>query len=264
MARLRQCRQAGHNNGIRTASAGSTLNRPLAAHSGILLRICHLAHMLHPPPAHPTCHQVVTMSAASSETPTVTKDTTTRHLELPQTRLRRRRVATLLPCSLPLVSVVSQLVPSLAINSVFLFSRYDNSITPNIFQPTTATMRTSSSHTLLLQRPPLLLRVATELTPVTELIPPMALLHHQILMRTTQPLQNLLQFQPMMKTVAPFQVATVSLWKRSARSSSRRRRRIKRNSRRTTRTNRDGFVCSIGWSAFKYIFTSVTAGISLH
>jgi hypothetical protein len=82
----------------------------------------------------------------------------------------------------------------------------------------TVTTRASSSHTLLHLRLPLLLQVAMVLTQVTGLIPLMAHLPHQILMQTTQPLRSLLQFQLMTRTVAPSQVATVSLWRRSARS----------------------------------------------
>ena len=124
MVRPHRCHRAGLSNGIRTASDGSTLSKQLVARNGTLPRICPLVPMRHPQQAHPTCRQPVMMSAACSATPTATRDTTTRSLELPRTRLRRRR-AILVPCSPPLVSEVSQPVPSLAINLVCCFCVYN-------------------------------------------------------------------------------------------------------------------------------------------
>jgi len=100
----------------------------------------------------------------------------------------------------------------------------------------------------LQRRLPQLLQVATVLTLVTGLIPPMALLPQQTLMTmiTIRPLRSPLPFPPMTPTVTPSQVVTVSPWRRSARSSSRRRRSIRRNSKRTTTTKCRTFGRSIG------------------
>jgi hypothetical protein len=105
-------------------------------------------------------------------------------------------------------------------------------IVANNSKATTAMTRNISSHMPLQRRRPQLLQAATVLTP------DMALLLQQILMRMTRPLLNLPQFPPMTQTVTPFQVVTVSPWRRSARRSSRRRRSIKRNSRRITMIRR--------------------------
>lgn len=102
-------------------------------------------------------------------------------------------------------------------------------------------MRASNSRMLLHLRLLLRLQVATALTLVTERILLMVRLLHRILMRTTRPLKNLPQSQPMTRTAPPSQVAIGSLWRRSARNSSKRRRLIKKNLKRTTRTNRGGF-----------------------
>lgn len=64
---------------------------------------------------------------------------------------------------------------------------------------------------------------------------------HRIPMRTLQPSKNLHQFLLTTQMAPPSQVATVSLWRRSARSSLRHRKRTKRSLRRPMMIKRCDF-----------------------
>lgn len=189
------------------------------------------------------------MSVAFSETPTVTKATTTQPPDTLPTRQRRRRVI-LLPCSLLLVSEVSQLVPLSATNSVGLLHIYTNTshYSTNMYQPTTAMTRTTP-----LPLPQRLLPLLLHHMAPTHMVPTPTVLHpHRIPIRMPRPLKSLLQCPLTTRMATPSQVVTVSRWRRSAKSSSRRRKSIKRNLRTTTRTRsetRCDFHDSAKWFA---------------
>lgn len=111
-----------------------------------------------------------------------------------------------------------------------------------LFPPSFSNLcRTTNTHQLMIAttKPRLLqpLPQPRRLTAALHMVHPL----HQIPMKTLQPSKSLHQFLLTTQMAPPSQVVTVSLWRRSARSSSRLKKRTKRSLRKPTRTKRCGF-----------------------